>query len=328
MKSGLKLFLKNAEREITLLVVLAALVTTFSLIEPIYLSWPNLRDILDQTSIVGIIAIGMTFVMIGGGIDLSVGSTVALYGVITASLLVTRGVNPVLMIFIMIVIGAGVGLVNGLLVTKLRLQPFIATLGTMSLFRGVAFIVTGGLPVTGVPADFRQLIYGNVIGGIRGSIIIFFGFAIIAHILLKYTAFGSYLYAIGGNVESARLSGIKVTKNRNLSYMMTGIATAIAAIIMIARLGAGESTAGQGFELNAISAAAIGGASLAGGKGTIAGTVIGAVLLSALRNGLIVVGLDAFWQFVATGVVIIIAAYMEIVQTNMANKSALGKGVK
>ncbi len=319
-------FLKNAEREISLVIGFVLMVAIFSAINPIYLSFSNLKDIVDQATIFGIIAIGMTFVIITGGIDLSVGSTLALTGVLIAEMLVA-GAHPALAVFAGILAGVVIGLFNGLLVTKMKLQPFIATLGTMSLFRGVAYIFTKGLPVTNLPGDFRKMIYGELFYGIRGSIILMLLFAVFAHILLRYTRFGSYIYAMGGNEEATRLSGVNIAFNKVLAYVVCAVGTVLAAIVLTAKLGAAESTAGQGFELNAIAAAAIGGTSLAGGKGTIMGTFIGALLFSGLRIGLIVVGVDAFWQYVATGLVIIVAAYVEVIQSKFNLASVVKRNV-
>lgn len=320
-------YFTTMQRELSILLGLLVMVLVFTLIEPIYISFVNIRDIFDQATMFGLTAIGMTFVIITGGIDLSVGSLFAIVGVVTAKILVA-GVNPLIAIIIALVLGAFLGSINGFLVTKLRLQPFIATMGTMSFYRGVVYIFTGGLPVINIPSVFRRLVYGNVFAGVRGSIFIMIFVAIIAHVIITYTPFGNYIYAIGGNEEATRLSGVKIDKNKIFAYVLCGIGTALAAIISIAKLGAGESTAGQGLELNAIAAAAIGGTSLFGGRGTIIGTFIGAIMFSSLRIGLIVIGVPPFWQFIATGLVIIIAAYAENIQAKISFASEIKKTVK
>jgi ribose transport system permease protein len=216
-------------------------------------------------------------------------------------------------------------LVNGTVVAKLKLQPFVATLGAMSIYRGVAYVITGGWPVLRIPREFRQMIDGTVFNYVPKSIFILIGFALICHIVLKYTPFGSYIYAMGGNEEATRLSGVNVDKFKIFAYGMVGIGAALAGLVMLARLGTGEPTAGQGYELDAIAATAIGGASLAGGKGTVLGTFLGAILLSTLKVGLIVTGVDTFWQYIATGTIIVIAVYFEFIQSKLYRKSLVAE---
>jgi ribose transport system permease protein len=272
-----------------------------------------LIDIIDQTVINGLLAIGITFAILTGGIDLSVGSILAIVIVVIGKFLV-NGTNPVVAVILGILVGFILGALNGLLITKMKLQPFIATLGTMSIYRGLAYTLTGGWPVLNIPKSFRTMLDGNILGNISISVIILFIFGFICHIILKKTKQGIYVYSIGGNEEATKLSGIKVDQIKILAYGICGIAAALAGMIMLAKLGTGEPAAGQGYELNAIAAAAIGGASLAGGKGSIIGTCLGAILLSALKIGLIVVGVDTFWQYIATGGIILIAVYFETIQ--------------
>jgi ribose transport system permease protein len=307
-------------REWSLVLALAAMTLVFSLINPIYLSLDNMKDIIDQTTIIGLMALGITGVIISGGIDLSLGSSLALVGVIVAQL-VAAGASPALGILAGLAAGLCLGAFNGFLVTRLRLQPFIATLGTMSLFRGLAYILTKGLPVMNLPKGFRYLVDGELGGFLRISVFIFLGFALLMQLAMKLTRFGNYAYAIGGNEESARLSGVRVDFHKVMIYAVGMLGTALAAIVLLGKLGTGEPTAGQGYELNAIAAVAIGGTSMAGGRGGIAGTVLGAILFAALRVGLIVAGVETFYQYVATGAVIVIAAYAEVLQSRMAETS-------
>lgn len=315
---------KNVERELTLLVALVAIVIVFTIINPIYISVLNISDIIEQSVIFGLMGIGMTFVIITGGIDLSVGSILALTAV-TAAKLSSGGMNVVGVFVISILLSAVLGTANGFMVSRMKLQPFIATMGSMSVYRGIAYIITDGFPVSGVDSAFRNIFYGKIAVGLRSSVVVLLVFAILAHILLKYTRFGSYVYAMGGNEEATRLSGVKVNSNKIKAYIICGIGSGLAALILIAKLASGEPTAGNGYELNAIAAACIGGTSMAGGRGTIAGTVIGAILFSALKVGLITSGVDTFWQYVATGVVIIIAAYVEIIQGKLAGRKKKSK---
>jgi ribose transport system permease protein len=304
---------KLFSREASLIFAIILMVIIFSAIEPIYLSGGNLLDIFDQTVINGLLAIGITYAIITGGIDLSVGSIFAVVIVITGDLLV-RGMNPVLAITVGMALGFVLGVINGLLITKLKLQPFIATLGTMSAYRGIAYIYTGGWPVLNIPDNFRSMLAGDVVKDVPVSVIILIAFTIVSHIILKYTKLGTYIFAIGGNEEATKLSGVNVDRTKILTYALCGVGAALAGMILLARLGSGEPATGQGYELNAIAAAAIGGASLAGGKGNMIATLLGAILLSALKVGLVVVGVDSFWQYIATGAIIVVAAYSEVIQ--------------
>lgn len=306
-------------RELITVIALLVIVGIFTVIDSQYIQGNNLVDIIDQTVINGLLAVGITFAILTGGIDLSVGSTLAIVIVVIGKSLV-NGTNPVVAVISGVLLGFILGAVNGLMITKMKLQPFIATLGTMSIYRGIAYTLTGGWPVLNMPKSFRTMLDGDIVGNISISVIILFVFAVICHIILKKTKQGIYIYSIGGNEEATKLSGIKVDKTKILAYGICGVAAALAGMIMLARLGTGEPAAGQGYELNAIAATAIGGASLAGGKGSIPGTILGAILLSALKVGLIVVGVDTFWQYIATGGIIVVAVYFETIQEFISSK--------
>ena len=305
-------------RESGIVAALIMMVIVFSLIDPIYLSSNNIVDIVKQSTINGLLGVGITLAIITGGIDLSIGSTFAIVIVSVGKLLVS-GVNPFLAFTIGIILGFSLGLVNGILVAKVKLQPFIATLGTMSIYRGVAYIITGGWPILDIPEGFRHALDGDIFGFIPSSVLLLVIVGILMWIILKYTRFGNYIYALGSNEEATKLSGVNVDFNKMLAYAFCGIGAALAGMVLLARLGTGEPTAGQGYELNAIAAAAVGGTSLMGGKGTMLGTILGTILLSALRVGLIVVGVDSFWQYIATGIIIVIAACFEIIQNKISS---------
>jgi len=307
-------------REFGIIVAILLIAIIFTLIDPLYITPYNIISIIEQSTINGLMGIGITFAILAAGIDLSIGSTFAIIIVCVGKLLVS-GINPILAIIIGIGLGFAVGIGNGLLICKMNIQPFVATLGTMSLYRGIAYILTGGWPVLNIPKNFRSMVDGDILYNIPVSIFILLLFAFLTHILLKYTRFGIYIYALGGNEEATRLSGVSVDRVKILAYGIVGIGAALAGIVMLARLGTGEPSAGQGYELNAIAAAAIGGASLAGGKGSIIGTFLGAILLSALKVGLIVVGVDTFWQYIATGIIIVLAVYIEYIQSKLYLKS-------
>jgi len=309
-------------REYGIVVALFLMFTLFTVIDPYYISINNIVDIIKQSAINGLLAIGITFAILTGGIDLSIGSVFAVVIVSVGQLLVD-GVSPFLSALGGIGIGFLLGLINGFLISKMKLQPFVATLGTMSTYRGLAYIMTGGWPVLNIPNDFRKMIDGEIFSYIPTSIFILVGFAAITHILLKHTRFGTYVYAIGGNEEATRLSGVNVDKFKMLAYGIVGVGAALSGLVLLARLGTGEPTAGQGYELNAIAAAAIGGTSLAGGKGSILGTLFGAILLSALQVGLIMTGVDTFWQYIATGLIIIIVVYFDYIQSKLYSIKAI-----
>lgn len=308
------------KREGTLVLSIIAMIIIFSLIDINYLKTRNLVDIIDQSVINGLLAVGITFAILIGGIDLSVGSSFAVVIVVIGNLVV-MGVNPILALAIGVVLGALLGCVNGLIVTKINLQPFIATLGTMSIYRGIAYIITGGWPVLNIPSSFRNLLDGEMFGVIPIAIIVLIVFTAAAYFILKFTRIGTYVYSVGGNEEATFLSGINVDKTKIFAFVMSGIGAALAGMVLLAKLGAGEPTAGSGYELNAIAAAAIGGTSLSGGKGSVIGTFLGAILLSALKVGLVVVRVPTFWQFIATGTIIIVAASVEYFQNKLTAKS-------
>lgn len=311
--------IKNNTRELSVIAAILICFLVFGIADGMYLSASNVRDIIEQATIYGLMGIGMTGVIIVGGIDLSVGSVLALTGAITAKFIVA-GWPPLLCAVIGLALGCLLGMINGILVTKLKLQPFIATMGTMSVYRGLAYVVTDGYPVLGISMNYRTLVNGEITPFIRVSTLAFFVFMLIMFIVLRKTKKGNSVYAIGGNEEAARLSGINIDRTKIFIYALGMLGTAMAGIIQIGKLGTGDPTTGNGYELNAIAAAAIGGTSMAGGRGNVVGTLFGAILFAALRVGLIVLGVDAFYQFIATGLVIIIAASIEVFQTSISKQ--------
>ncbi len=305
------------KREFVVLIATFAMCVVFTVLNKNFLNYSNFLTVLQQMVLNGILAVGMMFTIITGGIDLSVGCTYAITGIVVASCTVNYGMNPFLAILVGILIGAVLGAFNGFLINQLKLQPFIATLGTMSLYRGIAYVVTGGVPVTNVPTSYRDIFNGIAFGGVRNYIIVMVVVFVIAHILLSKMRSGDYLYAVGGNEEAAKLSGVNVIKTKYIAYIFCGICAAIAGMIMLASLGSAEATAGQSYETNAIAAAAIGGTRMAGGKGTALGTFIGALMLAVLKVGMVVINVDSFWQFVVTGIIIIVASYFEFIQQDI-----------
>lgn len=320
-----KNFGKSLPREKTVLFALLFVVLIFTILDRSYFTLANMVDISKQATINGIIAIGMTFAIISGGIDLSVGCSFAIT-IVAVGKLTVLGVPPFLAFVIGIIIGIFLGYLNGLLVTKLNLQPFIATLATMSVYRGIAYVVTGGWPVLGIPTSYRKMLGTKLFLDIPIYVFLFIFVAIIAHILLKKTRYGNYIVAVGSNEEAAKLSGLNVNRIKVVAYCIAGACAALAGMIMLASLGTGEPASGTGYELNAIAAAAVGGTRMAGGRGTALGTVLGALFLASLKIGLIVIGVDTFWQYIVTGIIIAIAAYLETMQDKLtfsASKKAI-----
>jgi ribose transport system permease protein len=301
--------LKFSLRDAGTLLGLILIIVVFSALSPVFLTAPNWINILQQSSINAAIALGMTLVIISGGIDLSVGPTAALSAVIGASLMVS-GVPVPLAIMASLGVGMLCGLFNGVLVAYAGLQPFIVTLGGLSLYRALALIYTGGNPVFGIPPEFRALTNGTVFG-VPNPVVAVAIIALILWVVLNKTPLGEYILAVGGNEEAARIAGVPVAKTKVATFVISGTLASIAALILVGRLGAAEPTIGNLWELDAIAAAAIGGASLMGGKGSIVGTIIGAIILGALRNGLTLMNVQAFYQLLATGVIIIVAMLID-----------------
>lgn len=273
------------------------------------LSVSNITNVFTQVSVNAIIAIGMTFVILTGGIDLSVGSTLAISSAVGASIVKSTG-NVFLAIIVAAVIGIAVGLINGLLVSKGKLQAFIVTLATMTIFRGATLVFTDGTPISKLPEAFVKIGNGKL-GFMPIPVIITIIIAIIAVYALSQTRFGRYLYALGGNEDASRLSGINTDKIKTLVYVVSGFASAIAGVIITSRIGSASPNAGTGFELDAIAAVVIGGTSLAGGEGTITGTLIGALIIGVLNNGLNLMNVSPFYQSIVKGLVILIAVLLD-----------------
>ena len=296
-------------RRLGTLAGLALLVILLTVLSPHFLTVSNLMNVLEQTSINAVIAVGMTFVILSGGIDLSVGSIVAISGVVLASVLRSNGGVPAALAA-GLGVGIACGMINGLLVTVGRLAPFIATLGMMSVARGLALLYTDGRPISGFAAGFRALATSRV-GPIPVPVILALAVYVIAHVVLRRTRFGRYVYAIGGNEEAARLSGVPVRFHKTMVYALSGVTSALAAVLLTARLNSAQPIAGMMYELDAIAATVIGGTSLLGGTGTIGGTLIGALVMGVLRNGLNLLGISSFLQQVVIGVVIVGAVLVD-----------------
>lgn len=279
----------------------------------------NLINVVRQISAIGIIAIGMTFVIITLGIDLSVGSILALAAVVAASLaqvpsesMMYPGLNLPIIVAVVagVGVGAAMGFANGFLISKFRIAPFIATLGMMSVARGLALIYSDGRPISNLEEPYDWIGQGYLFG-VPTPIVIFLVVALLAHFLLNYTRFGRYVYAIGGNEQAARVSGIRIPRMTIVIYTLSGLLAGLSGVILSARIGSGNPQLGTGIELDAITAAVIGGTSFKGGIGTIWGTIVGAMIIGIINNGLNLLNVSPFMQMVVKGLIIILAIILD-----------------
>jgi ribose transport system permease protein len=294
--------------ELFSLVGLVVLCVAMALVTDRFFSWENFSNIGRQVSINAIIAVGMTIVIITGGIDLSVGAVMTLSMTVAAGAMLSS--FPVV---ISIALGLGTGLVfgaiNGALVAYARLPAIIVTLATMEIPRGLALLYTGGYPQTGLPENFSALGQGSI-AGLQFPTLVMLAVVAVAFVLMRSTLAGRYFHAIGGNEEAARLSGVPVPRYKLLAYMLSGVTAALAGIVLSSRLMSGQPNAGVGFELDAIAAVVLGGTSIFGGRGAIVGTLIGAVTLGVLNNGLNLMGVSPYTQKVLKGVIILLAIFV------------------
>jgi ribose transport system permease protein len=304
-KAFTRLFRKAAPFMSLFLMALA-----LSMLSPYFLTIENLFAIGLQMSVVSIMAIGQMMVIISGGIDLSVGSVMAVSGIGTTMLL-TYGLGILPAILVGVLIGILCGAIAGTLIAWGHIPPFIATLGIMGIARGAALLLTGGVPIFGLPPKFNFLGGGRIFGAVPVPVIFTIVVAIIGYIILTKIPFGRYIFAIGSNPIAAKLSGINVKKSLLKVYAINGSLCGFAGIVMASRLSTGQPTAGTGYELDVIAACVIGGASLSGGEGTILGAIIGALIMGILRNGCNLLDISAFWQQIAIGLIIIIAVFSD-----------------
>ncbi|MFG7071921.1 ABC transporter permease [Burkholderia pseudomallei] len=273
-----------------------------------FLSTANLENVLRQVSINAIIGVGMTCVILTGGIDLSVGSVMALSGTLAAGLLVA-GANGAAALAAGIGVGVALGAANGLFVAFAGMPPIIVTLATMGIARGLALIYTGGYPIDGLPDWVRFFGSGKVLG-VQMPVLTMLAVYALAWLMLERMPFGRYVYAIGGNEHATRLSGVRVSRVKLAVYTFAGLTSALAALVLTGRLMSGQPNAGGGFELDAIAAVVMGGTSIAGGRGSIVGTLVGALLLGVLNNGLNMIGVNPYVQNVIKGAIILLAIYI------------------
>lgn len=300
---------------------LLALCAVISVLEPKFLSGGNLAGVARQTAVITIMAMGMTIVMVSGGIDLSVGSVMALAGIAGAFAL-TNGAPVLVGVLASAAAGAVCGLANGCTIAALRIPPFIATLGAMGVYRGVALLATDGKAVVGLPQSFGYLAEANVLGVVPVPLLIVVAVALATHFLLSGTRAGRYCYAIGSNAEAARYAGVRVSYYQIIFYVILGALTGLAGAIESARLVTGQPTAGEGYELRVIAAVVIGGGSLSGGQGTVVGTIIGALIMGVLSNGANLLGITSFTQQIVIGAVIVLAVTFDEFQRRRLETAA------
>lgn len=293
-----------------ILVVLGIMIIIMSFLSPRFLSFSNLLNISRQISVMAIVGVGMTFVILSAGIDLSVGSIVALTGIIISYFAQKVGAPVYLSVIIGLLASLGVGVFNGILISKVNIPFFIVTLATMVIGRGLCFIITGGYPISELGEGFQQVGRGYF-GPIPIPVVIMLVVYILAYIVLRHTSFGRYVYAIGGNEEAAKFVGLAVDKIKIAIYGICGLTSGIGALILTSRMNSGDPNMGTGMELDAIAAAVIGGTSITGGKGWIWGTLIGAYIMGILNNGLNMLDVSAYYQMAVKGLVILIAVRLQ-----------------
>lgn len=310
----MKKYLKKQWNDLAIIFILLILVVILTIMRPVFLTPNNLLNILRQVSIVGILGIGMTYVLISGEIDLSVGSMTALAGIIAAILMKDYAPLPIA-IFAGILIAVFCGLLNGLIHVYFKIPSFIVTMGMLNIARGIVLVITNSYPVTGLPTAFKVIGRGYA-AFLPIPVLIMLICYVIGFLNLRYTKFGRSVFAIGGNIEAAKLSGISVNRNKVMIFVISGLMSGIAGVVLASRLFSGQPSAGNGLELDAIASCVIGGTSTAGGKGRIWGTLLGALIMGILTNGMNLLNISTNWQLVMQGAIIIIAVGLDRIKSD------------
>ncbi|MBE7554627.1 MAG: ABC transporter permease [Anaerolineales bacterium] len=296
---------------------LILLFVVFSIASPYFFTFDNVIGIFLATAVNGLLALGVTFVIITGGIDLSIGTVMTLASVMAGVFITFWGLPVPLGVLAGLVTGALCGLVNGVIIAKLNMPPFVATLGMLYVAKGLSLVISGLKPIyfDETPA-YRTIAMGSIVPGIEipNAVLVLFGAAIIASLVLTQTVLGRYTFALGSNEEATRLSGVNTGTWKIIVYTLGGLFAGLAGVVVSARINSAQPSLGQGYELDAIAAAVIGGTSLSGGEGTILGTIIGAFIISTLNNGLRILSVPQEWQIVITGVILILAVYLDIIR--------------
>jgi ribose transport system permease protein len=307
VKSRLRLFFES--EQISLLAAFIVLCIVLNFLTPVFLTTTNIMNVLRQASLIAIAGIGMTMVILTGEIDLSIGSLQAIVGI--ASVYILNKTGSIWVSFLAaILVGIIVGLTNGLIVTKAKVNSLIATLGMMTLLRGVARVTTGAVSIQASVLGFMEIGTGYI-GRVPIPVIIMFALLAIAYYILNHTVFGRQIYAIGGNAEAAKLAGLPVDRVKIIVFMAGSVLAALSGFILASRMFSGQPNAGLGFEMEVIAAVILGGVSMAGGVGNLSGAVLGILILSVLSNGLVLLNVSSFWHDIVRGIVIIIAVYLD-----------------
>lgn len=294
-------------KSFSIVLVFLAICVLFTSLNQYFLTWNNWLNLLRQSSINGILAIGVTFVILTKGIDLSVGSIMALAGMMAANLVTTGSESPVIFaILAALATGAALGLANGALIARINVPPFVATLGMLSMARGLTLIYSDGRPIANLSPAIRWIGSGNVIG-MPVPVLIFFAVFIIGWVTLSRTTFGRYIYAVGGNEKAARTSGISTRTIVASTYVISGLLAGLGGLVLTARTTAALPQAGIGYELDAIAAVVIGGTSLSGGRGSLVGTLFGALIIGTINNGMDLMGVSSYYQQLLKGAIIVLA---------------------
>jgi ribose transport system permease protein len=317
MRKGLRHLSRETKQILSTLSGLIVLCLVFTVLSPYFLTWNNILTVATQTAVIAIISIGQSYVMITTGIDLSIGSNIALSGMV-AGLAMTNGVPVLVAVLLGLLAGTFVGLLNGIMIAYGDMPPFIATLGTMTAVRGISLTLTQGIPVSGLPKTFTIIGTSSTLG-IPNAVIIMLVLTIIFGFVLAKTRLGRYVYASGSNLDAARLSGINTKLVLTSVYVISGFLAAFAGLITAARIISAQPAAGDGYELDAVASSVIGGVSSLGGEGLIGGTFIGAFVIGVLRNGLNLVGVSPFIQKIVIGVVIVGAVFFDRIKRNKSN---------
>jgi ribose transport system permease protein len=311
----------NVLQQVLAFASLIVLFIFFSVASPNFYQFDNIIGILLSTAVTGILALGATIIIVTSGIDLSCGTVMTMASVMAGVFTINLGVPVWIGVIGGILTGAVAGLISGLAIAKMKIPPFIATLAMMMVAKGLALVISKATPIYfSAKPSFQQIAMGTFIPGIPNAVLIFFVMAIIGSVILSKTVIGRYIFALGSNEEATRLSGVNVNKWKIIIYMIAGIFTGVAGIVMASRLNSAQPALGQGYELEAIAAVVIGGTSLSGGTGTILGTVIGALIMSVLTNGLQILSVPDEWQTVVVGLVIILAVYGDVLRNRKSAK--------
>lgn len=318
-KNGVVRYFKDNIGIIIALLVMCIFLIVFPTTRTTFMTPKNVFNILRQNASNLFLATGMTMVIILGGIELSVGSVIALSGVVAAGCVINFGLPEVVGFLAAIAVGAIVGMFNGIVICKTDIPPFIVTLASMNITKGIALVLTGGSPIRCMTDAFKFPGAGYV-GPVPTPVILMIIVFIIAAFMINRTQLGRHIYAVGGNAQAAKFSGINVQKVKFIVYTYTGIMSGIAGVVVASRLYSGQPTAGDGAEMDAIAAVVVGGTSMSGGSGRLGGTLIGVLIIGVLNNGLNLLGVDSNWQYIVKGLVILLAVYVDFIRNKKAGR--------